>query len=393
MWWISFTGILVMRIIAFFLESLDGGGAERAIVALAGEIVGRGYTVDLVVARTDSDFRHEISSGVNVVDLASQTHLRTLFRLIAYIRRRNPTVMMSSLDVPNIMLVVAAKISGYKGRTMISQRAVVAASQREWSLSHRWLIMLLQRTLFKRADALISNSHAAAKELRALFGVPAERIHVIHNAVNVRRIIRLSDESLSAIWLSKIQGPLIVSVGSLTTRKDVGTLIRAFALVKAKRQASLVLVGKVEGENSVGERDKIEKLISDLELGANVHLPGFDANPYKWIAAAAVFVSSSTAEGFSNVIAEALALGRPIVATDCPGDTAELLQHGKWGRLVPVGDPERMADAILAALDDPNPPNGRIRAADFTPSNSTSAYLKALLPNGEQEAVNIGKSL
>jgi glycosyltransferase involved in cell wall biosynthesis len=379
--------------VAFFLQNLEGGGAERAIIGLAGEISEMGCSVDLVVAHAEGDYCNEISSEVNVVNLASESHLLVLWRLIVFLRQRKPDVVMSALDVPNIMLVIAAKIAGYRGRAIVSQRAVVAASQREWSLSHRWLIMLLQRTLFKRADALISNSHAAAKELRALFGVPAERIYVIHNAVNVRRIIRLSDESLSAIWLSKMQGPLIVSVGSLTTRKDVGTLIRAFALVKAKRQASLVLVGKVEGENSGGERGKIEKLISDLELGANVHLPGFDANPYKWIAAAAVFVSSSTAEGFSNVIAEALALGRAIVATDCPGDTAELLQHGKWGRLVPVGDPERMADAILAALDDPNPPDGRIRAWDFVPSKSTSAYLKVLLPECEQATENIGQSL
>jgi glycosyltransferase involved in cell wall biosynthesis len=104
------------------------------------------------------------------------------------------------------------------------------------------------------------------------------------------------------------------------------------------------------------------------------------------MAAAAVFVSSSTGEGFPNVVAEALALGGSIVATDCPGDTAELLGHGKWGRLVPVGDPGRMAVAILAALGDPNPPDGRIRAADFSPASAAEAYLKVLLPGLGTEA-------
>jgi len=163
----------------------------------------------------------------------------------------------------------------------------------------------------------------------------------------------------------------------------MGTLIKAFAVVKAQREARLAIIG--EGYQPA-ERDRIERLISELGLGESVQLPGFEANPYKWMAAAAVFVSSSTAEGFPNVIAEALALGRPIVATDCPGDTAELLGHGKWGRLVPVGDPQRMAGAILAALDDPDPPDGRTRAADFAPSKITSAYLKVLLPKFEHAA-------
>jgi glycosyltransferase involved in cell wall biosynthesis len=344
------------------------------------------------VAHADSDFRHEISSAVNVVDFATRSHLLTLCRLIAYLRRRNPTVMMSALDVPNIMLLVAARIAGYKGRTIISQRAVVAATQREWPLGRRLLIMLLQRTLFPRADALISNSHAGANEVRERLGVPADRISVIHNAVDVERINRLAREPLSNHWLSKLQQPLIVSVGSLTTRKDVGTLIKAFASVKAQRQAHLVIIGKVEGRNSRAEQYKIENLIAELGLSANVHLFGFDANPYKWMAAAAVFVSSSMEEGFPNVIAEALALGRPIVATDSLGDTATLLGQGKWGRLVPVGDPERMADAILTALDDPNPPDGRIRAADFTPARITAAYLDVLRPKSKQTAESFDHS-
>lgn len=375
---------------AFFLESLDGGGAERAIVALAGEIARRGHAVDLVVAHADSDFYHEISPAVNVVDLAARSHLLTLCRLITYLRRRNPTVVMSALDVPNIMLLVAARISGYKGRTIISQRAVVTAIQREWPLGRRLMIMLLQHTLFPQADALISNSHAAANEVRERLGVPTDRISVIHNAVDIERINRLAREPLSNHWLSKLQQPLIVSVGSLTARKDVGTLIKAFASVKARRQAHLVIIGKVEGRNSQAEQHKIENLIEELGLSAHVHLPSFDPNPYKWMAAAAVFVSASMEEGFPNVIAEALALGRPIVATDSLGDTATLLEQGKWGRLVPVGDPERMADAILAALDDPTPPDGRIRAGDFTPARITAAYLNVFRPKSEQTDETFG---
>jgi glycosyltransferase involved in cell wall biosynthesis len=246
------------------------------------------------------------------------------------------------------------------------------------------LMGFLQRACFRRADALISNSYAAADDVRTLLRVPAHKIVTIHNALDANRISRLASEAITELSFRSAGVPLIVTVGSLTKRKDMETLIKAVAIVKAKRRISLAIVGKGP------EHHRLKGLISELGLAEDVHLPGFDSNPYRWMAAAAVFVSSSTAEGFPNVVAEALALGRSIVATDCPGDTAELLGHGKWGRLVPVGDPECMASAILAALHDPDPPNGRIRAADFSPSKIASAYLDVLLPEFGQAASRAG---
>lgn len=373
--------------VAFFLLDLDGGGAERAIVALAGEIAKQKLVVEFVVGDADRDYRYEISPAVNVVDFSTRSRLLLLWRLIVYLRVRKPAVVMSALDTANILLLVAAQLSGYKGRVIVSQRAVVAASQNELRTSRRFVLRFFQCLFFRQATALISNSRAAAGDVRTLLGVSSDRLFTIHNAVDMDRINRLAKEPINDHFVHKRREPFIVSVGSFTKRKDVATVVRAFKIVKARRKASLILVGKGP------EQQEIERLVSDLGLSDDVHLPGFDINPYKWISAATVFVSSSTGEGFPNVIAEALALDRLIVATDCPGDTAELLEYGKWGRLVPVGDPERMADAILAALDDPNPPVGRVRAADFAPSKITSAYLNVLLPNTSHAAHAYGQSV
>jgi glycosyltransferase involved in cell wall biosynthesis len=364
------------EVIAFFLRDLDGGGAERAVVALAGEVATRGYVVDLVVGDADGDYRSEVPAAVHLESFSTRSPVRILSRLTSYLRRRNPGAIMSALDVSNILLIAAAKAARYRGRTVISQRAVVDASLRELGGPRRLVTSLLQRWCFPRADAVISNSHAAARELQASLHISSEKVFTIHNALNVERIERLAKEPLDL--RVDDQAPLIVSVGSLTKRKDMATLVQAFAKVRQKVQANLAIVGRG------GEEITIRGLVSDLGL-SNVLLVGFDVNPYRWIAAADVFVSSSTAEGFPNAIAEALALDRSIVATDCPGDTAELLQHGKWGRLVPVGDPAIMAAAILAALDDPKPPQGRLRAAEFAPHKATSAYLKVLLPNSARE--------
>jgi glycosyltransferase involved in cell wall biosynthesis len=362
--------------VAFFLHNLDGGGAERAIVGLAGEIARLGHAVDLVVGDAESDYRAEIPPEVRVENFGTRSPFTVLLRLAAYLRRCSPAAVISALDLPNMMFALAAMLSGYEGRRVMSQRAVVEASLRELAPGRRALTRWLLRHCLRRADALISNSCAASKDLVALPGIRPDRVFTIHNALDVQRIARLSQDALDDHPILRVEEPVVVSVGSLTKRKDMETLVRAFAMVKSRRPARLIILGKGP------ERPNLECLVSNLGLKEHVYLPGFDPNPYRWMAAAAVFVSSSTAEGFPNVIAEALALGRPVVATDCPGDTAELLKRGEWGRLVPVGDPASMAAAILATLDDPDPPDGRLRAAEFSPTRVAAAYLDVLLPRG-----------
>lgn len=372
--------------IAFFLRDLGGGGAERAIVTLAGEIANRGHAVDLVVGDADGDYRSEVSAAVRLENFATRSRLLVFRRLIAYLRRRNPTVMMSALDVANIMLIAAAGLTGYKGRTVVSQRAIVSATQIERPFARGSLIRVLQRVLFPRADALISNSHAAASEVRELLGLSVERIFTIHNSVDARRVNRLANEPLRDNWFLKSQAPLILSVGSLTYLKDRPTLLKAFAIVRAQRDVRLAILGK---GNRPADWHKIERLISDLSLTEYVYLAGFDPNPYMWMRRSAVLVSSSITEGCPNQLLEALALGTSIVATDCPGDTAVLLGHGQWGRLVPVGDSASMAAAIQASLDDPSPPDGKIRAADFSPGRTVRAYLEVLLPGLNPQATEL----
>ena len=372
--------------VAFFLPNLEGGGAERAIVTLANGISELDVNVDLVLQEAVGPYLAEVLPGVRVVNLSSKGKLRTIFRLVTYLARCAPQTMMSSLDLSNMQMIVAAKLARFKGRTVVSQRATVAAVYSPISWIHNWAYKCGIRFTYPFADFVISNSCAAADEIRTMSGVAADKVVTIHNGVDSERISRLSNEPLQDDWFLRGHGPLILSVGSVTARKDMGTLVKAFALMAAKTKVRLSIIGE---SYEPSEFRKIKRMIADFGLIESVHLPGFDPNPYKWMAAAAVVVSASTAEGCPNVIAEALALDRAIVATDCPGDTAVLLGHGKWGRIVPVGDSERMADAILAALDDPNAPNGRIRAADFSPDHNLGAYLRVLLPGFVAESTGL----
>lgn len=364
--------------IAFFLPNLEGGGAERAIVALANNIAKLDVIVDLVLGNAVGPCLAEVSPKVRIVNLSSKGKLRVVVRLMHYLIHHSPQVIMSSLDLPNIQLILAARLVRFRGMTVISQRATIAPVYAQSGWMRRLVYGLGIRVAYPRADFVICNSHAATIELGKLSGISADRIATIHNSVDAERVSQLANEPLSDSWFMKSHAPLILSVGSLTHLKDRATLVRAFGVVRAKRDVRLAIVGE---DYQPAERENIERLISDLQLAEHVYLSGFDPNPYKWMQRAAVLVSSSITEGCPNQLLEALALGIPIVATDCPGDTAVLLEHGRWGRLVPVGDPASMAAAILASLDDPAPPDGRIRAAYFAPARTVSAYLKVLLPD------------
>lgn len=357
---------------AFFLQNLDGGGAERAIIHLANEVARQGHAVDLVVGYANTDYRTEIGAQVNLVDFNSRSPAAVFSRLVVYLRHRQPLTIMSALDPANIMLILAAKFARFKGKQVLSQRAVLDASLRDLGAVRRWVTRALICACFPHADALISNSRAAARELNQRLGIPDDKIFTIHNAIDMARILRMASEPLVGDALDSQRAPLVLSVGSLTQRKDMSTLIHAFHQVAAQRSAQLLIIGKGP------EKDRLKALVDDLGLSHVVHWLGFDPNPYRWMAAASVFVSSSTEEGFPNVIAEALALNCPVVATDCPGDTAELLGHGRWGRLVPVGDSKQMAEAIVATLDDPGPHALSARAADFSPAANAAAYLRVL---------------
>jgi glycosyltransferase involved in cell wall biosynthesis len=159
----------------------------------------------------------------------------------------------------------------------------------------------------------------------------------------------------------------------LQRQKDFPTLIRAFARVRQTRPCRLVIIG--EGR----ERPALEALIGQLGLTGQVDLPGFQPNPLPFLARASLFVLSSAWEGSPNVLTEAMALGTPVVATDCPSGPAELLDGGRIAPLVPVGDPEALARMVLATLDQPTPA-ARLKdaVADYDQAYSARRYLAEL---------------
>jgi glycosyltransferase involved in cell wall biosynthesis len=224
---------------------------------------------------------------------------------------------------------------------------------------------------YRWADQVIGISRGSADDLIELLYVPEKQIVVIHNPIDSGRVSELASRPSNE---AKRGGAFILGAGRLEPEKDFPTLMRAFARVRRSRQVDLTILG--EGK----ERGRLELLAKELGVQDAVSMPGFTNNPFAYMKASSTFVMSSKREGFGNVLVEAMACGTPVVATDCQSGPGEILEGGRWGRLVPVGDDEAMADAILKTLEEPtNREALQERAQAFSPERIVPQYLDVLM--------------
>jgi glycosyltransferase involved in cell wall biosynthesis len=294
--------------------------------------------------------------------------------LVGYLRRERPDVVLSTSNPANLVCAFARRLAGGHTRVVLSANihlsAAIARRARPWRPLLRWLA----RRTYSRADAVIAISSGVADDLLRVTGVPRRRVHVVHNPVAVEEIRDRARAPLDHPWFAPGEPPVLLAVGKLSPQKDFPTLLRAFARVRAARRARLVILG--EG----AQRSRLARLARRLDIASDVALPGFQPNPYAWMARASVFVLCSAWEGFSNALAEALACGCPVVSTDCPSGPAEILDGGAFGPLCPVGDDRALAGAILRVLESPPLPDLlRARAATFSVDAAAERYLGVLL--------------
>jgi glycosyltransferase involved in cell wall biosynthesis len=327
--------------VALLLPELAGGGAERVLLEVAHGLVERDIEVDIVLVRPGGALRHAVPDAARVVDL----HVaRTLFagrRLRRYFVRERPEVVISALTPTNVVNVVVTRLVRPRVRTIVTQHNMTAAhsttkADRAGLRAARWF--------FPRADRIVAVSEGVAADLVDRLGMDADNVAVIHNPVISGRLFADAGAPLEHPWLAHKQGRVLLAVGRLTAQKDFATLLRAVALLPPDHR--LVVLG--EGEL----RDDLSDLADRLGIRERVDFPGFTANPYPSFARADVVVLSSRHEGLPTVLIEALPFDCGIVSTDCPSGPREILDQGRWGRLVPCGDPVALADAIRAEIVD-----------------------------------------
>jgi glycosyltransferase involved in cell wall biosynthesis len=183
-------------------------------------------------------------------------------------------------------------------------------------------------------------------------------------------MLRKGEESISHPWFSSGQPPVVLAAGRLEPAKGFVRLVEAFGCVVERRDARLVIIG--EGR----QRQRLEREVRERGLMDRVDLPGFQQNPYAFMSRAQSFVLSSEYEGLPNVLIQAMAFGTPVVATNCESGPAEILEGGRYGTLVPVGDVPQLAAAITESLDKPRQPEARASVLSrFGAAEATARYL------------------
>lgn len=354
--------------IGLYLPSLEGGGIERLYLGLARQWIARGHLVELALNERRGELLRDVPEGVRVVDLGVRRQAASVPALIRYLRASRPNVVMSGHDHNNITLCAAGFARTGRTRIVASQHNTLSANDTRGVKFGP--VPILYRALFGQADAIVAVSSGVADDLAETCHLPRERIDVIHNGIVpddlLHRMAAPVDASLYSASLTTI-----VAMGRMVEQKDFATLLTAFAQVRQSRPARLVILG--DGPL----RPALQAQAGALGIAGDVAMPGFVDTPLAHLSRASLFVLSSRHEGFGNVVAEALACGTPVVSTDCKHGPAEILDGGRFGTLVPVGDTTAMALAIGNALDRTWDSEAlRARGAVFSETACAARYLE-----------------
>jgi glycosyltransferase involved in cell wall biosynthesis len=391
--------------LAIFIPSLAGGGVARVMLNLAEAFVAQDHQVDIVVCQPAGPYLPRIQPPIRLVVLRSSPRwqsliqavradpnslaamllpvflpfkppktLRCLPDLVNYLRNDKPSAVLAGKTHTNLIALWAWRNAAVATRLAISEHTTLSTTikiSKKW----RWrFVAPLIRRIYPWANAIVAVSDGVADDLSRRTGISRKSITTIYNPVLISKIVEKARIALDDPWFAPGAPPVILGIGRLVPQKDFPTLLRAFASLRANRPCRLLILG--EGR----ERRKLEALARELSCADDVRLPGYVDNPYAYLVRAKVFALSSAWEGLSNVLLEALACGCPVVSTDCPSGPREILAHGEFGPLVPVGDASALADAMLAVLDNP-PKRGKLRAraGEFDIGEISREYLRVLL--------------
>ena len=365
-----------MTDVALFVPSMRGGGAERAMLKLGIALSRSGVSLDLVLAKAEGPYIEDIPDDIRVVDLAASRIIASLPGLTSYLRNARPEVLLSSMDHANVVACWARTLSRTRPRLVLNVQNTLSRSAADASMRRGRLVPSLARRTYPGAEAIVTVSKGVASDLADTIGIPRERIEVIHNPVVTPELITRSREPVEDEWFVPGADPVLLAVGRLDSQKDYPTLLEAFAALRSRRAARLMILG--EGPL----REELESTISSLGLEADVRLPGFVENPFSYMRHSSVYVMSSLYEGLPTVVIEALASEARIVSTDCPSGPNEILAGGSYGRLVPMSDSAALATALAAALDDTTPLPGPESWKPYELETVVEQYRRVLLGDG-----------
>jgi glycosyltransferase involved in cell wall biosynthesis len=330
----------------------------------------RGANVDLVVVKQEGALQSQVPSSVALVDLNAGRIATSLLPLLRYLRSARPAIFISALTPINIVSILANFFSGCNSVNILTEHNIKSTRLDRKDLKMQ-IFTAAARLTYGWSNEIVAASSRIADDVCSVTRLDRERVKVIYNPVFTEVLNRKADAQVEHPWIHA-DVEVLLGVGRLTPQKDFPTLLRAVARLREHRDVRLILLG--EGE----ERNHLADLCRELGIRDHVDLHGFVDNPIKFMARSDVFVLSSAWEGFGNVVVEALASGVPVVSTCGDEGPGEILEDGRYGRLVPTGDDKALSETILKTLNHPDQPateKERIqRARDFSVEAAIERY-------------------
>ena len=355
--------------VLFFTSELGGGGAEKHLVRVASHLDRSRFRVSVAVARGGGSYEAELPADVRLHALGTRRVTAAAFPFRALVEREAPDLVCSVMDHANCVALAAG--IGRAGPPVVACVQIPPGIELRRGVRGRAILAVLP-SLYRRAARVVALSRGVEGDLRSLVPGIGPKLELVYNAGYDEAVLRLSREAPEEAPPPG-EGPVLVACGRLAPQKAFDVLLRAFRRVRDRGPARLWIVG--EGPL----RGALEEEARGLGLSADVWFAGFRANPYAYMRAADVFVLSSAYEGFGNVIVEAMAVGTPVVSTDCPHGPSEIIRDGQSGLLAAVGDADALGDAVLRVLGDAHlrarlAAEGEARARDFSAARIAGEY-------------------
>ena len=370
------TGEKIPERLAVLVSFSGQGGVERIMIKLVNGFADHGILVDLLAiirSSTNCHFENTIDSRVNVIKLKAKHTNLALPELVRYLRSVRPAAILAAKDRAIRIAALSQKYADINTRLVGRLGTNLLTSLQGKSVINRWIRCAPMKWFYRHVDHVVAVSNGVAEDTLSITKMPRSKVSVIRNPVIDNHLKIDSKKPVNHPWFETSGPPVIVGAGRLTPQKDFPTLFHAFSHVRRTTDCRLIILGEGRLKN------ELQSLASDLGITDAVSFPGHVQNIYSYMANASVFVLSSAWEGSPNVLTEALALGRPVVSTDCPSGPREILVDGHFGPLVPVGDAKGMAAAILKTLASPPAPSFLKEAVkEYTAERSVRRYLDVL---------------
>lgn len=330
------------------------------MVEIANAFARQGHKVHLLVLKPVGPLASNVDESVKVVSLDAGRMLFSLPRIVAYLWRERPAVLLATDEYTHLLAIVGRMIARTDTRIVLRIGNMLTELFSHYVGFKSKMLPFFVRRLYKRADAVVANSRGVADEVIAVTKIDPEKITVIINPKPRQKILAQSKEPAGHDWLDMKTLPVVLAVGRLRVQKNFTLLIRAFESVSKDIPSRLVIVGGGR------EEGRLRTLITELGCEDRVSLPGYSDNPYSFMSKADLFVSASLWEGMPNSLLEATVCGLPIIAADCSSGPREILapdtdykkrlergvEQAHYGVLTAVDDEEALADALKEILGD-----------------------------------------